>query len=154
MLCDDDKSDFSSQCDTTAVGTEDHDQPTDLEETADFGADLPPAATPTEACEFPEQTGKLPKVLADLKIATLKIDEQIRKQLIQVVKKNLDAFAGSPTDLGRTSVVVHTIRTCEAILFKHKLRPIPFARHQYLEQEVERLMSFGAVSHADPSACP
>ena len=29
-----------------------------------------------------------------------------------------------------------------------------FARRQYLEQKVERLMSFGAISLADPGACP
>ena len=38
------------------------------------------------------------------------ISEQFCKGLIQVVCENLDAFAASPTDLGRTSVVIHTIK--------------------------------------------
>ena len=96
----------------------------------------------------PDQSGKLQRVLADLQIP-----EELRKRLIEVVRENLDAFAASPTDLGRTSVVIHTIKTGKARPFRHKLRPIPFARRQYLEQEVERLMSVGAISAADPGAC-
>ena len=93
-------------------------------------------------------------MLADLKIATLKIPEELRKRLIEVVRENLDAFAASPTDLGRTTVVIHTIKTGEAHPFRHNLRPILFARRQYLEQEVDKLISIGAVSPADPGACP
>ncbi len=57
------------------------------------------------------------------------------------------------TDLGRTSVVIYTIKTDEARPFRHKLRVIPFARRQYHEQEVKRLMSVGAISPADSGAC-
>ena len=67
----------------------------------------------------PNQSGKLQRVLADLKIATLHISEQLRRRLVQVIRKNLDAFAASPTDLGRTSVVIHTIKTGEARPFRH-----------------------------------
>ena len=100
------------------------------------------------------QLGKLQRVLADLKIATFPIPENLRTRLIEVVCNNLEAFAGSSTDLGRTAVVVHTIKTGEARPLRHKLFPIPFARRQYLEQEVERLISVGAVSPADPGAYP
>ena len=44
-------------------------------------------------------------------IAVLLIPEQLRKRQIEVVRENLDAFAASPTDLVRTSVVIHTIKT-------------------------------------------
>ena len=80
--------------------------------------------------------------------------EQVRKQLVEVVKINLVAFAASQTDLGRTSVVVHTIQTNAANPLRHKLQPIPFAQRQYLEQEVEKLLTIGAISEADPGACP
>ena len=73
--------------------------------------------------------------MADLKIDTLPISEPLRRRLVEVVRENLDAFVASPTDLGRTSVVKHTIKTGEARLFRYKLRAIPFARRQYLEQE-------------------
>ena len=101
-----------------------------------------------------EQTGKLQKVLAEMRVATLPVPEQVQQKLVEVVKSNLDAFAASPTDLGRTSVVRHTIQTGEAQPFRHKLRAIPFARRQYLEQEVEKLLAIGAISEADPGACP
>ena len=150
VFCDefkDNECDYAMQLAETSVATVDPGSPSDIGEVAD---DKP------ESCanETPEQTGKLQKALGDLKLAALNIQEPIRKRLIQVARKNLDAYAGSPTDLGRTSVVVHTIRTGEAVPFRHKLRPIPLARRQYLEQEVERLMSVGAVSPADPGACP
>ena len=49
-----------------------------------------------------QQTGKLQKVFADLRVSTLPIPEQVRKRLVEVIKENLCAFAASPTDLGRT----------------------------------------------------
>ena len=57
------------------------------------------------------RSGQLQRVLADLKIATSPIPETIRKQLIEKVGYNLEALAGSSTDLGKTSVVIHTIIT-------------------------------------------
>ena len=71
-----------------------------------------------------------------------------------MVKENLHAIAALATDLGRTSVVVHTIKTVNAKPFRHKLRPVPFAIRQHLEQEVEKLLAIGAISEADPGACP
>ena len=102
----------------------------------------------------PDQSGKLQRVLSDLKIAVYPIPDELRKRLIEVVRENLDAFAASPTDLGRNSAVIHTIITGEECFFRHKLRAIPFARQAYLEQEVKRLMSVGAISPADPGAYP
>ena len=115
-------------------------------------ADTVPKEASTWTTE--EQCGKLQKVLADLRVATLPIQDVVQKRLIAVVKSNLDAFAASNTDYGRTSVVMHTIKTGEAQPFRHKLRPIPFARRQFLEQEVEKLLAIGAISVADPGACP
>ncbi len=86
-------------------------------------------------------------------IAALPIPEELRKRLVEVVREILDAYAASKTDLGRISVVIHTIKTGKARLFRQKLRAIPFARRQYLEQEIERLMSVGAISPADLGAC-
>ncbi len=75
-------------------------------------------------------------MLSDLKIAALRIPDELCKRLIEVVQENLDAVAASPTDLCRTSVVIHTIKTKEARPIRQKLRAIPFARRQYLKQEV------------------
>ena len=85
------------------------------------------------SCE--QQTEKLQKVLADLRVSTLPIPKNVRMRLVKVVKENLDAFAASPIDLGRTSVVVHNQnwRGQAKLRFRHKLRLIPFARRQYLK---------------------
>ena len=50
--------------------------------------------------QYEPQAGKLQQVLADLRVATLPIQEQVRKRLVEVVKENLNAFAASFTDLG------------------------------------------------------
>ena len=76
-------------------------------------------------CE--QQIGKLQKVLAGVRVSTLLIPDEVRKRLVEVIKESLNAFAASPYDLGRTSMVVHTIKTGEAKPFRNKLRPIPFA---------------------------
>ena len=102
----------------------------------------------------PLQSGKLQQVLADLKIATLPIPGTLRQRLVEVVRENLDAFAASSTDFGRSLVVVHTIKTGDTRPFRHKLCAIPFARRQYIEQEVDKLISVGDLSPADPGSCP
>jgi hypothetical protein len=57
------------------------------------------------------QIGKHQKVQADLRLAMLQIPDYIRRKLIDVVKVALNAFAGSPPDVVRNLLVVHTIRT-------------------------------------------
>ena len=78
----DDECDSAMQLALTSDNTEDPGSPSDLGDTTD---DKPESS----ANDTPEQTDKLQKVLADLKLAALNIPEQIRKRLIQVVKKNL-----------------------------------------------------------------
>ena len=56
-----------------------------------------------------QQSGKLQKVLADLSVATLPIQEPAWKRMIEVVKNTLGAFASSSIDFGLTSGVMHTI---------------------------------------------
>jgi len=70
------------------------------------------------------------------------------------VAECIDAFAHGPSDLGRTSVITHTIETGSAEPFRHKLRPIPLARRQFLDQEIERLLQAKAIAPADAGNCP
>lgn len=49
---------------------------------------------------------------------------------------------------------MHHIRTGDSPPFRHTLRTVPFSRRQYLEQEVQRLLTVGAIAGADPGACP
>ena len=100
-------------------------------------------------------TGKLQKVLADLKVASLLISEDLRKTLVQVFSNSRDAFAASATYLGRTSVVLNRIKmTADAKPVRHQLRAIPYVRRQFLEQDVEKLLAINAVAPANPGECP
>lgn len=59
------------------------------------------------------------------------------------MKRNLYALAASTDDLGRTSVITHTIRTIrngDAKPFRHMLRKIPFAHWQYFEKKIKKLL--------------
>ena len=93
-------------------------------------------------------------MLAKLSVSGLEVSKVFRRRLVDVVRENIDALAATPIDLGRTSVVIHTIKLRDAKPFKHKLRPIPFARRQYLYQEFEKLLEVGAIFPADQGACP
>ena len=101
-----------------------------------------------------EPTGKLQKVMSELHISELKVSEEMKKAIVDIVKRRLDAFAATPTDLGRTKIIEHRIKTGEAQPFKHKLRAVPFSRCKFLEQELERLQAVGAISPAPAGECP
>ena len=58
--------------------------------------------TETTTLQKPNQSGKLQRVLADLKITVLPISDKLCNRLIEVVRKYFDVFAASPTDIGRT----------------------------------------------------
>ena len=57
---------------------------------------------------------KLQKVLLELPVANLLVDEDVRNQLIEILRQQLDAFAATLTYLGRTSVIVQCIKTGDA----------------------------------------
>ena len=108
-----------------------------VESQPDQNGQLNPIATSESTAGVPvptAQNGKVPQVLAELKVSGLPVSEVLRRRLVDVVRENIDAFAATLTDLGKTSVVIHTIRTSDAKFFKHKLRSIPFALRQHLEQ--------------------
>ena len=65
--------------------------------------------------------------MADLKYASLHVSGSFRRYLICVVGRYLDAFAASPTDLGRISVVVLIIKTGDTVPFCHNLSAVLFA---------------------------
>ena len=92
----------------------------------------PISSLPTAASAENElgPSSKLQQVFSDLKVAILKINEKLRKRLIKLVRKNLDAFTASSIDFGTNTVVIHMIKTREAQPCRHKLRPIAFARRQ------------------------
>lgn len=92
-------------------------------------------------------------MFANLKVAILKMPDELRKQLIDVVCKNFDADSAFFTENGRITVVIHTYKIAYEHLFQHKLKPSLFETGQYHEQEFDKLIFIGAVFSADPSAC-
>ena len=116
-----------------------------------------PIAIPERTAQVSEPTvhcGKVQQVLAELKVSSPPVSEVLRRRLVDVIRENIDAFTATPTYLGNTSMVLHTIRTSDENPFKHKLRPIPFALWKHLEQEIEKLLEVNAISPADPGECP
>ena len=68
---------------------------------------------------------KLQKVLANLKVSAIPIAEKLHRLLVQVVNVTLNAFAATSMDLGRTSVIVHKIKTADGKRpVRHQLRDI------------------------------
>ena len=85
-----------------------------VESQPDKHGQLNPIATSECPAKVPEptaQSGKVQQVLAKLKFSSLPVSEVLRRRLVVVGRENIDAFAATPTDLGKTSVVFHTIRT-------------------------------------------
>ena len=104
--------------------------------------------------ETVESQAILQKVLAELKVFDLSISEFDKRRVVELVRRNLSAFAVSPSDIGRTHLVTHRIDTGENPPFKERLGPVPHAWREFLEQELDRLLSVGAISEADPGECP
>lgn len=89
-----------------------------------------------------------------LKVLDILTSELVNRCVVKYVKRNLDAFAASGNDFVRTSVITHIFITGNALLFKHKLRLIPFALLQNIEQELEKLLAVKAISLATHGECP
>lgn len=53
----------------------------------------------------------LQRILNELLIEKLAIMQELRQRFINLVIRHRDGFAGFPLDIGRTSVVVHTVST-------------------------------------------
>ena len=73
---------------------------------------------------------------------------------MDLVRKHLHAFAASPTDVGRTHLVTHKIDIGNNLPFKERVRPVPHSWREFMDQELDKLKSIGAISEADPGECP
>ena len=93
-------------------------------------------------------------VLHDLKVAELALPESEKRRVVDLVRKRLDAFAASPTDVGRTHLVTHKIDIGNNLPFKERVRPVPHSWREFMDQELDKLLAIGAISEADPGECP
>ena len=73
--------------------------------------------TRCECTEAATQTGKIQQVFTKLKVSSLLVSDALRWRLVEVVRENINAFAATSINLGRTirtSVVSHIIMTNDA----------------------------------------
>ena len=92
--CNDEGANLATQLALTSADTEDPGSAADLGGATGDNPETSADSAFNSSFDTPEQSGKLQKVLTELKLAALNIPDSIRKRLIQVVKKNIDAFAG------------------------------------------------------------
>ena len=74
----------------------------------------------------------LDKVLKEWKIPELKVSADIKNWLVEIVNRNLKAFATSEDDLSITDRIEHTIDTGMNIPFKERGRPVPYGAREFL----------------------
>ena len=98
--------------------------------------------------------GAVLQVLSELKISELPIPKEDVRRMVEIVRKHLKAFAVSPTDVGRTHLATHRIDVGTNPPFKERTRPVPHAWREFLDQELDKLLSIGVIEEADPSDCP
>ena len=78
---------------------------------------------------------KLCKVLAELKIDLISFSDSIRHQLVSVLARRLDAFAGDDDDVCHTTLIEHRIETGNSLPFRQRARPVPYACRICIERE-------------------
>jgi len=93
-------------------------------------------------------------VCEELKISALDLSKEFKHELVKAIWNHLDAFAASPTDVGRTTVLTHRIDTANEQPFREKYRPPPLAWRAFLDQEIDRLLAADHISEAEPGVCP
>jgi len=108
----------------------------------------------TESNEIEIRRNNLQKVIAELKIHELQISATHKHRLIEIINKNLAAFAVDDDDLGRTDLVMHPIDVGNNSPFKEKRRPTPYAAREFVQTEIKRYKDLGIVSDADLGNCP
>ena len=104
--------------------------------------------------ELSESSVTLQKVLSELKVSELPIPKEDILRMVELVRKHSKAFAISPSDVGRTHLATHKIDVGTNPPFKERCRPVPHAWREFLEQELDKLLSIGAIAEADPGECP
>ena len=78
----------------------------------------------------------------------------MKHDVIEIGSRRVDAFALDDNDIGHTTLVDHRIDTANSIPLRERARPIPYARRKFVETELQRLISLGIISAADPGVCP
>ena len=112
-------------------------------------------AVPVSVDEVPESRRlKLSNVITELKINDLDISSELKHRLVGIIDRCLDAFAANDNDLGFCDIVEHEINTGDATPIREKLRPVPFHRRPFVDNEIDRYLNLDIICKADPGKCP
>ena len=84
----------------------------------------------------------------------MNVSADIKNWLVEIVNRNLKAFATSDDDLSITDRIEHTIDTGTNVPFKERGRPVPYGAREFLEKEIAKYLKLGIISPADPGQCP
>ncbi|KAF0096477.1 MAG: hypothetical protein FD144_5878, partial [Rhodospirillaceae bacterium] len=97
---------------------------------------------------------KLVRVLQELKISELDVEDDIKHRLVEIIERCLDAFAADANDVGYTHVVEHCIRLKDGTPVKLRVRPLPYAVRDFVDKEIDRLLELEIIAPADLGNCP
>ena len=86
-----------------------------------------------------------------LTVNQLEIQDSEREQLAELIMDFEDIFALTPSELGHTNVVEHTINTGDSAPIRQPPRRIPFALRTKVDEMVEEMESQGVIQ---PSTSP
>ena len=91
------------------------------------------------------------QLLATLKLEEARLTEDESRQVTGLVNEYLDLFALSSTELGRTTVVEHSIDTTDHLPVKQPPRRVPFALRGKVVQLMDEMLAQGVIT---PSSSP
>ncbi|KAJ8032186.1 hypothetical protein HOLleu_25640 [Holothuria leucospilota] len=93
-----------------------------------------------------KENGKVPDHLAGLiESCARRLDEHQQKQLRELLTEYADVFSRSPDDLGRTTVVHHTIDTGTTKPIKQPFRRVPLHQRQVVTDLLQEMFEAGVV---------
>ena len=72
--------------------------------------------------EIPEQTvhnKQVNQLLVEINVSSLPVCNVLPRRVVDLARENSDALAATPTDFGKTLLVINTIRSCDAMPLKH-----------------------------------
>ena len=76
------------------------------------------------------------------------LDQLQRNEVAVLLTEFSDVFASSTDDLGRTSLVKHTINTGDSKPIRQNPRRLPLSQRTVAEVEVEKMLKRGVIEHS------
>ena len=90
----------------------------------------------------------LPETLRPL-VDNTDLSDAYKVKCANLILKYQDIFVSSADRLGRTNVTTHRIDTGAHAPIKQRMRPIPFAQHDLVNRELDKMLSLGVIEPSD-----